>query len=388
MIALACCRAGFEAEALRDIEGVAAAAGVRAAGLAATRSVTAGTDPGAGYAAVDLGGVDLARWRAALAEAPPMFCRSLFVGSGPHAIAPAPTTGAQGRIDRVTPLAAAIEALGVRADALWMEFPDTNEGKALSTLARAIEPRLAAQLRERGILDAVPGTAPGAATGAAAQAGARPRRATRNRLRLHVFLASGREAYVGTSVAESGARWPMGIPRLRMPGRAPSRSTLKLAEAFAVFLGDDEHERVRAGMRAVDLGAAPGGWTWQLAQRGLRVTAVDNGALKGEVAEDPLVTHLRADGFRFVPPRAVDWVVCDMVEQPARVAALMARWIGERRARAAIFNLKLPMKKRYGEVERAAETIAAGLGDTPATLALRQLYHDREEVTGYLARVG
>jgi len=67
----------------------------------------------------------------------------------------------------------------------------------------------------------------------------------------------------------------------------------------------------------VDLGAAPGGWTWQLAQRGLRVVAVDNGALKGAVAEDPRVTHVRADGLTFRPRKPVDWVTCDIVESPA-----------------------------------------------------------------------
>src|SRR6185436_8651688 len=99
------------------------------------------------------------------------------------------------------------------------------------------------------------------------------------------------------SRAPWGSPWPMGIPRIRMPRGAPSRSTLKLAEALITFLGDREPESLRAGMRAVDLGAAPGGWTWQLAHRGLRVIAVDNGALKGSVEEDPLVTHVRADGL-------------------------------------------------------------------------------------------
>ena len=182
----------------------------------------------------------------------------------------------------------------------------------------------------------------------------------------------------------------MGIPRLRMPGGAPSRSTLKLAEAFVTFLGDREPEVLRAGMRAVDLGAAPGGWTWQLAHRGLRVTAVDNGPLKGDVLDDPLVTHLRADGLAYLPKRPVDWMVCDIVEQPSRIAALVARWLGEGHARHAIFNLKLPMKKRYDEVRRCEAIIRDALTKARVehTLALRQLYHDREEVTGYCATTG
>ena len=118
-----------------------------------------------------------------------------------------------------------------------------------------------------------------------------------------------------------------------------------------------------------------------------RVIAVDNGPLKGEVNDNPLVTHLRADGLSCLPKRPVDWMVCDIVEQPARIAALVARWIGEGRARHTIFNLKLPMKKRYDEVRRCEAIIRDALAnaDVRHTLALRQLYHDREEVTGYCA---
>ncbi len=180
-------------------------------------------------------------------------------------------------------------------------------------------------------------------------------------------MPDGGTAFVGTSNAQSNA-WPMGIPRLRMPAGAPSRSTLKLAEAFVVFLGERDATLLRPGLRAVDLGAAPGGWTWQLAQRGLRVTAVDNGPLKGSVATDPLVTHLREDGLHWRPRRAVDWVTCDIVEQPLRIAELIAHWIAEGAARRAIFNLKLPMKKRYDEVQRCEQRIGEILMRAKRTL--------------------
>ena len=207
---------------------------------------------------------------------------------------------------------------------------------------------------------------------------------------LHVLLPDGGHAFVGASLAPWGSRWPMGIPRLRMPHSAPSRSTLKLAEALLAFLGDRDLDVLQAGMRAVDLGAAPGGWTWQLVERGLRVTAVDNGPLKGDVANDPLVTHLREDGLRYVPRKPVDWMVCDIVEQPSRIATLVARWIGEGHARHTIFNLKLPMKKRYDEVRRCEAIIREALQRAHVRHSLRfaQLYHDREEITGYCARIG
>jgi len=202
-------------------------------------------------------------------------------------------------------------------------------------------------------------------------------------------FTSKQNAYVASSAPGWNSAWPMGIPRLKMPRDAPSRSTLKLAEAFGAFLTDAEQLRLlRPGLRAVDLGAAPGGWTWQLANRGVRVTAVDNGPMKGGVADDPLVTHLREDGLAWRPKRPVDWLVCDIVLQPIRVAELVARWIADGDAHCAIFNLKLPMKKRYDEVQRCAERMLeiTGRAGVNVELKIRQLYHDREEVTGCLAR--
>jgi len=294
-----------------------------------------------------------ADWHRALQDAAPIFARSIFVGTGPFAL----PHESQGRADRVTPLLAAIAASARKPwRSVWVEFPDTNEGKQLSGLSRALASRIESALRNA--IDA---------------------RASR---RLHVFLADGITAYVGESEARDND-WPMGIARLRMPPGAPSRSTLKLAEALAVFLGDRQGSLLRAGMRAVDLGAAPGGWTWQLAQRGIAVIAVDNGPLKGAIRDDRLVTHVREDAFRYRPRRPVDWLVCDVVEQPVRIAELVARWIANGDARRAIFNLKLPMKKRYDEVRRCMQRIDE-IVRAPHTLAVRQLYHDREEVTGFL----
>ncbi len=359
---IAHCRAGFEPEAARDLERMAEAAHVASTIVATV---------GCGYAIARTGrALDLRRAAAYLRDTGPVFVRSAFLAKGPFPIADAAKTGA--RPDRIVPLVAAAGSLRAATpfSALWIEHPDTNEGKRLSPLARALHARLAGALRERELLDEA-----GAGAGA-------------SRPRLHVMLLDGATAWLGVSDPTSGSPWPMGIPRLHLPRGAPSRSTLKLAEACLTFLGDQETELLHAGMHAVDLGAAPGGWSWQLAQRGLRILAVDNGNLQGAIAEDAHVTHVREDGLRFRPRKPVDWVTCDIVESPSRIAALMGAWIAEGTARQAIFNLKLPMKKRYDEIERCRDIITAMLdraGLRPR-LALRQLYHDREEVTGYLAR--
>jgi 23S rRNA (cytidine2498-2'-O)-methyltransferase len=389
---LAQCREGFETEAAEDLAAIAAAARV---------AVRVEATPRSGYAVATVTGAEvpsLSAWSRAQAAAPPVFARSVCFGirvplATPGATKddrPAPASG--GRLDRVTPLVAAAHVLGVdAATPLFVEHPDTNEGKALSTLARALAPRLVAALAGEAAprpavarpdapvtADVARDTAPGDT----------PLRTAARTPRLHVFLEDGQHAIAGLADRALDPPWPMGIPRLRVGHDAPSRSARKLVEALVTFLGDDEPEALRPGMRAVDLGAAPGGWSWVLAERGLRVTAVDNGPLKGAAAHEALITHLRVDGLHYRPRRPVDWVTCDIVEAPARIATLMAAWIGEGHARRALFNLKLPMKRRHAEVERCRALIVLGLSrhGVRATLDIRQLYHDREEVTAYLAR--
>src|SRR3546814_2947507 len=117
------------------------------------------------------------------------------------------------------------------------------------------------------------------------------------------------------------APWPLSIPRLRLRADTPSRAALKLEEALRTLLDDRGRARLlREGMHAADLGAAPGGWTWVLTRHGVRVSAIDNGPLRQHVLDTGLVEHLRADGFHWQPPRPLDWMVCDMVEQPRRGA--------------------------------------------------------------------
>jgi 23S rRNA (cytidine2498-2'-O)-methyltransferase len=96
--------------------------------------------------------------------------------------------------------------------------------------------------------------------------------------------------------------------------------------------------------------------------------------------ETGLVEHVRADGFGWKPVKAQDWMVCDMVESPRKVAARMAEWFAHGWCKHAIFNLKLPMKKRWDETRSCLEAFTAQAG-RPLVVRARQLYHDREEVT-------
>lgn len=267
--------------------------------------------------------------------------------------------------DRVTPLLGLAREFGTPFREVWLETADTNEAKELSGFCKKFEKPFRIALNKAGLLAPNDAELP----------------------RLHLFFLGSAAAFVAISQAGNASDWPLGIPRLKMPRAAPSRSTLKLAEAFMEFVGgQNAGQRLRAGQTAVDLGASPGGWTWQLAQRGLHVTAVDNGPMDKALMAGGMVEHLKTDGFHYRPKRPVDWLVCDMVEKPARIAELVADWAAGKHCQEAIFNLKLPMKKRYDELKHCRGLIEARLAaaGVEARLRFKQLYHDREEVTGHL----
>ena len=343
------CRAGFEADLAAEFIA-----------LADAKPVAFAATPLSGYVHVTFAGRDAKKAASRLMWPKMVFARQ-FLRAQTETIA-LPTN------DRVTPILDAanryLSASGVgQVNALRIEYPDTNEGKALSKLSQMLEPRVGSQLAGAGLIDDKNMVLP----------------------TLHVLLTPERQAMLGLSDPVASSPWRNGIPRLRMPRDAPSRSTLKLAEAFHIFLGENEERLLQSEMRAVDLGAAPGGWTWQLIHRGLHVTAIDNGVLRGELVDNALVRHLREDGFRYRPRKPVDWMVCDMVEQPVRIATLVAMWMREGWTERCIFNLKLPMKKRFEEVERCRAIVRAALekNGRPFELRIKQLYHDREEVSGF-----
>jgi 23S rRNA (cytidine2498-2'-O)-methyltransferase len=293
------------------------------------------------------------------------FSRQMIVAADP--------VGPMEKGDRVAPVIDMIKKAGITGEFFLLETADTNDAKQLSALCKKLFPLFLNTLVSEGIL---PSKKPGEPVA----------REIKNR--VHVFFVSEDTAYSGYSVGGNSCPWQMGIPRLKFPPGAPSRSTLKLEEAFHTFLSSSDQARLfRQGTTAVDLGASPGGWTWQFVRRGMRVIAVDNGKMDRQLLGSGLVQHVRGDGFTYAPSRPVDWMVCDIVEQPSRIARLAAQWLARKWCRCSIFNLKLPMKKRYEEVVRCREIIKMDLNKSGVRykLLMKQLYHDREEVTAMLA---
>ncbi|GAA6206442.1 23S rRNA (cytidine(2498)-2'-O)-methyltransferase RlmM [Thalassotalea sp. SU-HH00458] len=264
---------------------------------------------------------------------------------------------------------------------LRMETPDTNDGKALSKFCRKLAVPLRQALRKKKVL-----TEKNQHEGAV----------------LHALFFSGTEVILGYSLGNNTSPHVMGIPRLKFPSASPSRSTLKLDEAFLYFIPKEEREyRLCSGMKAVDLGAAPGGWTYQLVRRGMMVTSIDNGPMAESLMETGQVKHRMVDGFKYEPIKheiywlvretkkrekvnipdqtPVDWLVCDMIEKPQRVVDLIIHWFTQGYCREAIVNLKLPMAKKYDTVKGLLDKLKDALPN--CYYEAKHLYYDRDEIT-------
>lgn len=200
------------------------------------------------------------------------------------------------------------------------------------------------------------------------------------RTSAHAVFLNSNHCVLGLAMPPKSAPVASGIPRLKFPVSAPSRSTLKLDEALLLLMSEPERaERISLGMTAVDLGACPGGWTYQLLRRGMSVIAIDHGRIDEALMRTGRVTHLRSDGFKYLPSKPVDWLVCDMVESPLKVAALASNWFKAKLCHSAVINLKLPMQNRSQTLVECRAMMQAANPD--GVLRIKQLYHDREEIT-------
>lgn len=150
--------------------------------------------------------------------------------------------------------------------------------------------------------------------------------------------------------------FPNGEARFIEDKSAPSRAYLKLWELFALI-----GERPKAGEVCVDLGASPGGWTWVLARLGAQVTAVDKAALAPSVTCLPNVTVLQQSAFALEPQAVgpIDWLCCDVICYPARLLALVERWMKAGTVRRFVCTVKFQgatdfeTARRFAQIPRA-----------------------------------
>ena len=146
----------------------------------------------------------------------------------------------------------------------------------------------------------------------------------------------------------------------------PSRAYLKLWEALTRW-----GQWPQPGERCLDLGAAPGGWTWVLARLGATVEAVDRAPLDPAIAAMPNVTQRLASAFALTP-EPVDWLCSDVIAYPDRLLALVRTWIEAGAARRIVCTIKF---------QGATDHDAADAFTAIPGAQLRHLFHNKHELT-------
>jgi 23S rRNA (cytidine2498-2'-O)-methyltransferase len=256
-------------------------------------------------------------------------------------------------------------ALGDRAYALHVWVPDTASANPLGQEARLLEDSLEAAFAE--------------AHGAERRLDPRDLGPEAVPFVQVCLLARDRAAVGVMSSNRALSLAPGGRLRTRVPGDQPSRAARKLAEAFAWLGVAPEPSEL-----CVDLGAAPGGWTWLLLERRARVVAVDPAKLRPDLLKRRGLSYVGMSAFEYTPDEPVDWLFCDMAWRPIEVARMLSRWGRNRLTTMLVANFKLPMKRKAETVAEIRSVLERG-GFT--AVRTRQLYHDRDEVT-VTARVG
>jgi 23S rRNA (cytidine2498-2'-O)-methyltransferase len=198
---------------------------------------------------------------------------------------------------------------------------------------------------------------------------------------VQLLLTAPDSGYVSVAVAPLPAKqrhWLSPFPKGETPDftdkAAPSRAFAKLVEA-ELRLG----RSIQARETCVDLGAAPGSWTYVAVKRGAQVIAVDRSPLREDLARHPRIQFCSTDAFRFEPEQPVDWLLCDVIAAPERSAALLLNWL--RRGWCRHFVVTLKLLDESGPA--ALDTLKQELPRHAAECFLTRLCANKKEVCAF-----
>ncbi|MDE1824163.1 MAG: hypothetical protein KGH74_02575 [Candidatus Micrarchaeota archaeon] len=181
-------------------------------------------------------------------------------------------------------------------------------------------------------------------------------------------------------------------------GRLVSRSEAKLLEAFEAF-------RIKGKGIALDLGAAPGGWSAVLVKKGYKVVAIDNADLEYEKIEEQRmsvkvltnlrkkktdineqlrnvdIVHIRENAsaaFSRMELKGVSLVANDMNIEPEQSAQLLMNYIGFLKRDAKLIMTVKCISRKVSKHIANAERI---LEDRFEVKGIKELPSNRQEVT-------
>ncbi len=198
------------------------------------------------------------------------------------------------------------------------------------------------------------------------------------------LLCTMHKAYLGISpVEENLSSWPGGARHFAQTPEQISRAEFKLLEALEVF-----GVQLPSQGCALDLGAAPGGWTRIALEAGMRnVVAVDPACLDSRLAKRPGLDHYRGYAEDYLEEAIrkhyrFDVIMNDMRMDARDAARLLVKASACLNADGFVLSVfKLPhATAEINPVITLKEALNI-LNQRYSVVQARQLFHNRQEVT-------
>ncbi|MFP4976247.1 SAM-dependent methyltransferase [Paenibacillus sp. CN-4] len=187
--------------------------------------------------------------------------------------------------------------------------------------------------------------------------------------------------YAGVSRPKDNlSDWSGGAIRFRKEDGQISRAKFKLMEAEKEFGIPFDSFR-----RALDIGAAPGGWTSFLLEKGLQVTAVDPAKMHESLVGHPALRIMRKNaGEVKFGDAEFDLLVCDMSWSPKLMAKLVTGLLYSLApGGTAVVTVKLMHKKPMALIKEITGIFEANRMQIQRA---KQLFHNRDEITLYMIK--
>ena len=202
------------------------------------------------------------------------------------------------------------------------------------------------------------------------------------------LLCTTDKGYVGISLAKDNlSDWPGGARHFAQTSEQISRSEFKLLEALEAF-----GVTLPSKGWALDLGAAPGGWTRLLLEAGMSVVAVDPAKLDSGLAGHPRLEHYRGYAELYLEEalkrrKKFDVITNDMRMDAREAARLLVEASACLRTDGFIISvLKLPHATLEIDPLKNLKEALRLLNKHFGVVQARQLFHNRQEVTVLTAR--
>jgi 23S rRNA (cytidine2498-2'-O)-methyltransferase len=176
--------------------------------------------------------------------------------------------------------------------------------------------------------------------------------------------------------SENLSSWSGGAIHYRKLATDISRAKYKLMEAEDVFCINFNRFQ-----NALDIGAAPGGWSSLLLERGVQVVAVDPAEMDRSLMQRQGFRHIRKNAAELKFNSAeFDLLVCDMSWNPIQMANLLIHiFPAIHRGGTIITTIKLIHGKPFVTLKTVKNIFSSSL----RLIKAKQLFHNREELTCY-----